>query len=363
MKKVVRLTESELVNIIQKIILNHNVISEVDKVKDFDNDFPEYNYSSIGVLPNKSNPNKIGVVFFNGVVFNKSDYRKPERHRIISFDGPLGKFEFDSRNIQYNGKSPYVFGDRLNNIYYDRLFPLMSSTGNNQSSSDITSQDIRVALKMAFNEYWEDETEDYTAGLRGIHTIGEKIDDNSETWSIMNFFDTREIPKLINQKWDKEGKGNKVEWLSSVFQNDNNFLNKLLTKQWVSVYNGFYKNEESTLSNLKKALEGQNVKIKTYPVGHKMDRHGGVDVEIDMPGENPMTIQIKPVEKTEKLPNGDIKVYTNGMRNDYKSKKGLGFILYNKGDRFIMFKNKNYYVVPSSNGREVVHKDRPFKVY
>jgi hypothetical protein len=94
-----------------------------------------------------------------------------------------------------------------------------------------------------------------------------------------------------------------------------------------------------------------------------MDRHGGVDVEIDMPGENPMTIQIKPVEKTEKLPNGDIKVYTNGMSNDYKSKKGLGFILYNKGDRFVMFRNKNYNVLPLSNGKEVIHKDKPFKVF
>jgi len=362
MGKTIKLTESELINIIQKIMSNRPIISEVDKTKDFDNDFPEYDYSSIGVIPSKKNPNEIGVVFFNGVVFNKSDYREPEEPRMILFKGPLGEFEFDSRDIHYT-KSPYVFGNKLNNIYYDKLLPQMTLIKTELSSDEIKSQDIRNALKMAFSEYWEEETEDYTAGLRGIYTIGEKMDNDSETWSIMNFFDTREIPKLINQKWKKEGSGNKVEWLSSVFQNDDDFLDKLLKKQWGSVYNGFFKNEESTLSNLKQMFNDPNVKFKTYPFGHKMDRYGGVDVEIDMPGENPMTIQIKPVEKTEKLPNGDIKVYTNGMSNDYKSKRGLGFILYNKGDRFIMFRNKNYSIIPLSNGREVIHKDKPFKVF
>jgi hypothetical protein len=345
-------------------MLNQSIISEVDKGENFDEYSPEYHYSSIGVLPRDSNPNEIGVVFFNGVVFGKSDYREPEQPRMILFKGPLGEFEFDSKHIHYNGKSPYVFGNKLNDRYYDELLPLMTSKSDKQSLNDFTSQEIRDALKMAFPEYWKEKTEDYTAGLRGIHTIGEKMDDDSETWSIMNFFDTREIPKLINQKWKKEGTGNKVKWLSSVFQNDDDFLNKLLIKQWGSVYNGFFKNEESTMSNLKKMFNDPNVKFKTYPFGHKMDRHGGVDVEIKIPGEEkPLTVQIKPMEKRERLSNGDIKVYTNGMTNDYKRKNNLGYILYNKGNNFIMFKNDNYDVTPSTDGREVIHKDKPFMVY
>jgi hypothetical protein len=63
------------------------------------------------------------------------------------------------------------------------------------------------------------------------------------------------------------------------------------------------------------------------------------------------------------MPNGDIKVYTYGMTNNYKRKDDLGYILYNKGNSFIIFKNKNYYVTPASNGTQVIHKDKPFKVY
>lgn len=365
MSKIIRITESKLIDIIQKIISNRPIISEVDKGENFDEYFPEYHYSSIGVLPRDSNPNEIGIVFFNGVVFGKSDYREPEQPRMILFKGPLGEFEFDSRNIHYNHKSPYVFGYKLNDRYYDELLPLMTSKSDKQSLNDFTSQEIRDALKMAFPEYWKEETEDYTAGLRGIHTIGEKMDDDSETWSIMNFFDTREIPKLINQKWKKEGSGDKVEWLSSVFQNDKDFLNKLLERQWTSVYNGFFKNEKYALENINQSFKkmGLDVKLKTYPFGHKMDRHGSVDVEIEIPGKKPLTVQIKPIEKTERLPNGDIKVYTNGMTNDYKRKNNLGYILYNKGNNFIMFKNNNYHVIPSTNGREVIHKDKPFMVY
>jgi hypothetical protein len=378
MSKIIRITESKLIDIIQKIMLNQSIISEVEEVDDFDKDFPEYNYSSIKVLPSRKNPNEIGTVFFNGKTFGRSEYHDPEYNTIVKLNGPLGEFEFDSGIVNYNGYSPYVFGNDLNHSDYYKLLPLMAPTktqvslDNITSSSDnitssldeIKSQDIRDSLKMAFPEYWENETEDYTAGLRGIHTIGEKMDNDSETWSIMNFFDTRTIPTLINAKWKKEGSGNKVEWLSSVFQNDDEFLDELLTKQWGSVYNGFFKNEESTMSNLKKMFNDPNVKFKTYPFGHKMDRYGGVDVEIYMPGEEtPMTIQIKPMEKTERLSNGDIKVYTNGMSNDYESKRGLGFILYNKGNRFIMFKNKNYDVIPLSNGKEVIHRDKPFRVF
>jgi hypothetical protein len=51
------------------------------------------------------------------------------------------------------------------------------------------------------------------------------------------------------------------------------------------------------------------------------------------------------------------------MTNNYKRKPDLGYIIYNKGKSFIIFKNKNYYVTPTSNGTQVIHKDKPFKVY
>jgi hypothetical protein len=364
MGKTIKLKESELINIIQKTVLNNSVISEVIKVEDFDEDYPDYHYTQIGVLPSKNNPNQIGIVFFNGPEFNNSDYFEPETPRMVYFLGPLGDFEFDSRMVHIKGGSPYVFGNDLKNVYYDKLLPLMTSNNAQPSSSDFTSDDIRESLEMAFPEYWEDETDDYSAGIRGIHTIGEKTDTDID-WSIMNFFDTKkEVKTLINQKWNNEGFGDKIEWLSSVFRDDGEFLDKLLSIQWNSIKGGF-ENENKALKNIIEMLEKSGLKFDydVYPPGHKRDRHDSIDLTLNIEGEEPMTIQVKPVTKTERMPNGDIKVHTYGMNNYYKSKENLGYIMYNKGNSFIIFKNKNYYVTPSGKGREVIHKDKPFKVY
>ena len=343
---------------------DEDVISEVKRVEDFDEDYPDYVYSAIGVLPSKTNPNQIGVVFFNGPDFTLSDYREPEDSRPVYFLGPLGEFEFDSRDIHFNGKSPYVFGNKLSNSYYDKLFPLLKSKTTTSSEGDFTSDEIRESTKMAFPEYWEEETDDYTAGLRGIHTIGEKTDTDID-WSIMNFFDTKkEVKALINKKWNDEGSGDKIEWLSSVLRDDEGFLDKLLSIQWNSIKGGF-ENEIKALKNLTEMLEKSGIEFEydVYPPGHKRDRYDSIDLTLKIQGEQPMALQIKPVTKTERMPNGDIKVYTYGMTNNYKRKDDLGYILYNKGNSFIIFKNKNYYVTPSSNGTQVIHKDKPFKVY
>jgi hypothetical protein len=217
---------------------------------------------------------------------------------------------------------------------------------------------------MAFPEYWEEETDDYTAGLRGIHTIGEKTDTDID-WSIMNFFDTKkEVKALINKKWNDEGSGDKIEWLSSVLRDDEGFLDKLLSIQWNSIKGGF-ENEIKALKNLTEMLEKSGIEFEydVYPPGHKRDRYDSIDLTLKIQGEQPMALQIKPVTKTERMPNGDIKVYTYGMTNNYKRKDDLGYILYNKGNSFIIFKNKNYYVTPASNGTQVIHKDKPFRVY
>jgi hypothetical protein len=339
-------------------------ISEVKKVEDFDEDYPDYEYTQIGVLPKKDSDSQIGVVFFNGPDFNSSEYREPETPRMVYFIGPLGEFEFDSRMIKTNGKSPYVYGNDLKNVYYDKLLSLMKVKEQKPTERDFTSEEILQSLKMAFPDNWFEENDDYTAGLKGIHTIGEKTDTDID-WSIMNFFDTKsEVKVLINKKWNNEGSGDKIEWLSSVFQNDTKFLKSLLTKQWNSIKGGI-ENELSALKNLTDFLEenGINFEYDVYPPGHKRDRYDSIDLTLKIAGEQPMAIQIKPVDRTERMPNGDIKIYTYGMSNSYKNKKDLDYILYNKGNSFIIFKNKNYYVTPAGKGREVIHKDKPFKVY
>lgn len=376
MKKVVRLTESELVEVVKKMILNNNVISEVNKIENFDDDFPEYKYSSIGVVPSRLNPDMIGAVYFNGVVFGRSDYHIPEYRTLVSFNGSLGEFEFDSEIIKFNGKSPYVMGKNLNDIYYNKFYQLMTLKSNGKSSNDLSSQDIRDALKNAFREYWVEETPEFTSGLRNIESIGDylknEIDysgDTTETWSLMNFFDTRNIPKLINKKWKEEGYGDKVEWLENIFKNDKKFLKKLLDTQWRSVYSGFYVTEPSAIKKLKKMFKDEKLDatFETYRMGHIKDRKSGVDVEFKIKGDKRSRgIQIKPSSKIEYLNNGELKVFTNNMKNSYKNRNlypKLDYILYDMGNTFYLFRNSDYVVLPNTEGRQVIHSKPPAKVF
>jgi hypothetical protein len=125
-------------------MLNQSIISEVEEVDDFDKDFPEYNYSSIKVLPSKRNPNEIGAVFFNGKTFGRSEYHDPEYNTIVKLNGPLGEFEFDSRIVKYNGNSPYVFGNDLNHSDYYKLLQLMAPTKTQVSLDNITSSSDNI---------------------------------------------------------------------------------------------------------------------------------------------------------------------------------------------------------------------------
>jgi hypothetical protein len=125
-------------------MLNQSIISEVKKVDNFDKNFPEYNYSSIKVLPSKRNPNEIGAVFFNGKTFGRSEYHDPEYNTIVKLNGPLGEFEFDSRIVKYNGNSPYVFGNDLNHSDYYKLLQLMAPTKTQVSLDNITSSSDNI---------------------------------------------------------------------------------------------------------------------------------------------------------------------------------------------------------------------------
>ena len=350
-------------------------LKEVKKVHDdYSISNPVYEYKKIGIIPNTYNPNEIGYVFFNGVYGLKTDYLHPEENVMITFTGPMGDFKFDSRVVEQTKMgSPYIKRWVLNDKYYDRLLPLMVVKTPQQKPLDIlsnkkndgfTKNEILSALEMAFPDNWVKGTNDYAAGLRGIHTIG-KRNNTDEDWSIMNYFDTkREVKKLIDDKWEEEGFGDKIEWLSSVLKNDDEFLRTLLNVQWDSIKSGF-ENENRGLENILSSFKslGDIIEYEVYPPGHKKDRYESTDITLKIDNKPPITIQIKPLTKLEKIKTGSYKVRTYGMKNSYKFNKNLNYIMYNKGDSFIMFDNKNYVVPDLSKGKEVIHMMEPYKVY
>ena len=236
-----------------------------------------------------------------------------------------------------------------------------------ESDDGFSKADIDAALEMAFPKNWVEENEDFTAGVRGIHTIGEKTG-TPEDWSIMNFFSTKDTVKtLINQKWEKEGFGGKIQWLSNIFKNDNEFLKELLDLQWNSIKSGF-KTESDVISDILNYFKNKEIEVDVeyYPPGHKTDRYEKIDFKLTPKDKNfyllpkdkkSFTMQVKPLRKMEEIDGDKIKIQTYRMEESYKSKPNLDYIVYGKTPNFLVFKNSNYKV--SKDGNTVTHNDKP----
>lgn len=202
----------------------------------------------------------------------------------------------------------------------------------------INSKTIKLALEMAFPQYWNRETNVFSAGLRGIYTIGSKIDDKKQDWSIMNYFDTKtEIHDLLYSRYEDENPDmDIVEWMADLFQNDDDFTESLVERQWSSIKNGI-ENEKNAIEAFIRKKGSSNVIV--YPFGSKMDRFGGVDVTI-----NGINHQIKPLSGY-KVVDGQYVVSTYGMR-DYKEKTKLNKIVF-YNDKICLIFNNSDYSVPS----------------
>lgn len=297
---------------------------------------------------------------------------------VVNYTG-LQKVTFKDRDSLYYFFVD-TFGDYLSNYHrktckkikeskkqfvvtetqYKRLFE--------QKSSDITEHDVRLALQKAFplknGIGWHRQDKEFTPGLRGIHTIGERIDNPKETWSIMNYFDTRKRLGMLNNRWKSENDGtDKIDWLIELFRSDSDFLKELLDSQFESIRVG-YDNEQKAVKNLLNFIDSRGVdyEYEVYPYGHQKDRWGATDITIRNHTDTKVSdIQIKPLERIVDSGNGQWVVSTYGMSDKYKDKKNLGYILYNHENKFIIFNNKNYEV--SDNGRKVIHYEKPVFKY
>ena len=88
-----------------------------------------------------------------------------------------------------------------------------------------------------------------------------------------------------------------------------------------------------------------------YCLGSVKDRVSGVDFKVNGKG-----YQTKPKIKMERGKDGEIKVTTYGMRDWYKRKPEIDYIIYSNGKDIAVFPNKKYWV--SKDGKTVVHYDK-----
>ena len=369
------------------VILNIKV-----KELEFDIDLGKWECSNVEIIPSGNlripkrcydlkvsdvpvNDKKVITPPISKVEFNKSE--KSNNVFYYSKIGLQGDYKFfngiDKLNLKRLNDLPDDSTITFENLYnpsirdeYNKNRIRISSNGTpyvklSVSDDGFSKADIDAALEMAFPKNWVEENEDFTAGVRGIHTIGEKTG-TPEDWSIMNFFSTKDTVKtLINQKWEKEGFGGKIQWLSNIFKNDNEFLKELLGLQWNSIKSGF-KTESDVISDILNYFKNKEIEVDVeyYPPGHKTDRYEKIDFTLKPKNKNSFTIQVKPLKKIEITDSGNSKIQTYGMKNEYKSKPNLDYIVYGKTPNFLVFKNSNYEVL--NNGATVIHKDNPIDI-
>ncbi len=304
-------------------------------------------------------------VFFDGVEITDGEFNKSNQQNLYLGNGKE-EFELYSSDVQFDKSKkklslPMDIFAETNPKGAKFLFTAQQPIDIKVEPSDIKPYDqvmkpylIRRALELAFPEYWNKQDDEFSAGLRGIHTIGEKLG-NDETWSVMNYFDTKkEVQKMLYDKFISEGGGDLTKWLVDTFKKNDDFVQKLVDRQWSSIGNGL-KREQKVLDKFIEQSGSDN--FVTFPAGSIMDRHQGIDVIID--GKS---FQIKPLSGGKRNFDGTTKsytIYTYGMR-DYKGKPVEYMAYVNEKGDYAIFKNDNYTVKSSS---EVEHFGPPQKPF
>lgn len=296
-------------------------------------------YTYLSVKPWEKGTTK--KYFFNNVRSVPDNTPIPEKIKLV---GNAGEFVFDEKDLKMNLEKETISVDKW---LLDKSFNLKSDASEPQNIG-ITSNNIRTALSLAFPDNWMSEDDIYSAGLRGIYTIGDKVNDESEDWSIMNYFDTKpEIHDLIYLRYrEQESTENIVDWMVDLFRNDKQFTQLLVDRQWKSIENGL-KLERDSVKNLLTKLK--DATITFYPHGSKMDRWYGVDVTI-----NGINCQVKPLSSYSEK-DGVYTIYTYGMR-DYSTKKLVNKMIFANDKEILVFNNKNYSV---SSRSKVIFNEPP----
>lgn len=318
--------------------------------------------------------------FFNNPKEIEIQSPKPDKY---IFKIPKGK-----NYLVYEFPKDYVKKSSNGNFYvhiahFSKVTPYIEENPNKNeeikyekpSYEEMKELILRV-LPISFDKFWKNDDGYFSSGVRDVYTIGEKTKqktENDESWSIVNYFDTKkEIHELIWENYiNDKNKGDKSleTWLTEKFNiNDKTtfdeiFLKKLVDRQWLSIENGI-----DTENNFIKLIKDKfNIKPETYPPGSIMDRYEGVDITI-----NGINFQVKPLKswKKEKYfsqkKSEEVTVYiinTYGMKNWYKGKKLLNYILYINENDTLVFPNYNYFVDKNDkNGKVAKHYVSPLNL-
>lgn len=268
------------------------------------------------------------------IIFNGNQYDIP----IMD---SKGKVIFDS----YTKDGKLTAKIRKSNML--KLYP--NFTLKNPKEYNIDGPFMRKVLEKAFPNNWVKGDKEFSSGIRGIYTLGEKMG-TKESWSIMNWFDTKkEIHKIILDKYLSENTTTPIgEWLINKLRTDKKFVNELVDRQWQSIKSGV-ETEQKALDTFKKVFKGDYI---TYPPGHQMDRYRGVDVTLP----NGKNLQIKPLKSFNKK---TLTVGTYNMR-DYSEKfPNLYYLVFINDTDIVIFENKNYTI---ERGNNVVFTENPISI-
>ena len=252
-----------------------------------------------------------------------------------------------------HGEDVYKFNPKdLNLSFYDKknVFTPNQKVKNRGEKPTFDSRNFKQALQTIFPQNWHSGNQEFTSGLRGIHSF-----DEDDDWSILNFFDTnphrmRELNILFTASDDTDP----ILWLKKFLNdNENPALRNMLRKQKNAVGRSD-KVEKDAMSLITK-------NIQTFPKGHKKDRYDAIDA-IDL--NTNLTYQIKATQSVEEMVDDDtaeIIYVIKGDKSrfkDYKNKKELNKILYYipKKNKAYVFDNDNYKVISND---EVIHYGVP----
>ena len=294
-----------------------------------------------------------------------------DTENIVLVSQDKKRYNFDIDDFSYNRikNNGFVDGNIFKQTYpqemelmYDILEKPKTSTGSltvpylKTKKSNVATT-ILNTLKELYPNNWGRINEGDCQTLDGIIDIFPAIE--GERWSILNFFDTNPgVIKILLDEYKKDGRQESVEdfniWISEngerLFGENSPILQNLIKRNLQSFERG-WKLEDDVVDLMKQKFGINDEDIVRYCLGSVKDRVQSIDMSI-----NGKSFQIKPASKTYKGDKG-IEVKTYGMREWYKNKKELDYIVYSNGKGFIVFPNSNYTV--TDNGNRVIHYTNP----